>query len=290
MISRLSLAASWCALLSFASAGDTTDTVLVSTPTATPTGLRALIASGCYSTPVPMIYHGPYIYQSYGNCQQICYGFGNLVMGLGNGTDCWCGDELPPVNAKVDNSSCNTPCAGYGDNTCASFLRSFWWLTQTGGSGKDWTVFLTGYSLNSVANFDPSASSSSTITNGPTASATSTGKSGKSGSSAGGIAAGVIVAVLVVAAIFGGVLFYFRRKREQDNEIEEIHAKKDMSFASAASSGPSAAAQAGSGDRPGMWAPDSRMDSGTTQQRMSTGSIADNQDFSRRILEVCRPS
>src|SRR4051794_2428364 len=88
-------------------------------------------------------------------------------------------------------------------------------LTRTGGSAKDWTVFLTGYSLNAVANFDPTAASSSSITNGPTATPTNSGKSSKSGSSAGGIAAGVIVAVLVVAAIFGGVLFYFRRKRQQ---------------------------------------------------------------------------
>jgi cell wall integrity and stress response component len=127
MISRLSvlsLAASWCALLlPLARAGDTTDAVLLSTPTATPTGLRPIVASGCYSTSVPMVYHGPFIYQSYGNCQQICYGFGNNVMGLGNGTDCWCGDELPPLSAKVDNSSCNTPCAGYGDDTCSSALN-----------------------------------------------------------------------------------------------------------------------------------------------------------------------
>jgi hypothetical protein len=93
--------------------------------------------------------------------------------------------------------------------------------------------------------------------------------------------------VLVVAAIFGGVLFYFRRKRQQENEVQEIHARNDMSFASATSGRPAAAANAASGERPGMWAPDSRMDSGTAQQRVSTGSIADNQDFSRRILEVC---
>jgi len=149
------------------------------------------------------------------------------------------------------------------------------------------TVFLTGFTLNSVPNYDPSAASSSSITNKPTASASPTGKSGKSSSSAGGIAAGVIVAVLVVAAIFGGVLFYFRRKRQEEAEVDEIHAKKDMSFAGGASGAQAAAAaNAGSGERPGMWAPDSRMDSGTAQQRMSSGSIADNQDFSRRILQV----
>jgi hypothetical protein len=100
--------------------------------------------------------------------------------------------------------------------------------------------------------------------------------------------------VLVVAAIFGGVLFYFRRKRAQEDGIQEIGTRNDvkdmngMSFGSAASGSAAAAAAAEKGgDRPSMWAPDSRMDSGTAQQRMSTGSIADNQDFSRRILQVC---
>jgi cell wall integrity and stress response component len=152
-------------------------------------------------------------------------------------------------------------------------------------------VFLTGYTLNSVANYDPSAASSSSITHGPTASAMTSSKPGKSSSSAGGIAAGVIVAVLVVAAIFGGVLFYFRRKRAQEDGVEEIRDQKDMSFGGAGGRSavpvPAPAQQAGSGDRPGMWAPDSRMDSGTAAQRVSTGSIADNQDFSRRILQVC---
>jgi cell wall integrity and stress response component len=158
---------------------------------------------------------------------------------------------------------------------------------HVGGSGKDWTVFLTGYTLNQVSNYDPSAASTTSMTNAPTASTTSQSKSGKSGSSAGGIAAGVIVAVLVVSAIFGGVFFYFRRKRQQENEVEEIksqNAVKDMSFGSSGSSGKP---PIGNQDRPSMWAPDARMDSGTAQQRVSTGSIADNQDFSRRILQVC---
>jgi hypothetical protein len=147
-------------------------------------------------------------------------------------------------------------------------------------------VFLTGFTLNAVANYNPAAASSSTITNGPTASATSSGKSGKSGSSAGGIAAGVIVAVLVVCAIFGGVLFYFRRKRQQEEGVQEIGGDhkdlKDMSFGSTVGGKEQ--------PRPSMWAPDERMDSGTAQHRVSTGSIADNQDFSRRILQVCSSS
>jgi cell wall integrity and stress response component len=117
----------------------------------------------------------------------------------------------------------------------------------------------------------------------PTSSSTHS-SSGKSSSSAGGIAAGVIVAVLVVSAIFGGVFFYFRRRRQQESEAEGFKPQKDMKDISFGSS--PASAMPINQDRPQMWAPDSRMDSGTATHRMSSGSIADNQDFSRRILQV----
>jgi hypothetical protein len=105
-------------LLSTLASAATTDTQLMSSPTATPTNIRQLSAIGCFATTVPMVNHGPYIYQTSGNCQQICLLFGNTAMGLGNGTDCWCGDAYPPASAKVDDAQCNTPCAGYGTDTC----------------------------------------------------------------------------------------------------------------------------------------------------------------------------
>ncbi len=97
---------------------ETTNTMLMSTPTAIPTNIRAYTYIGCFATTVPMVDHGQYIYQTSGNCQQICYLFGNVAMGLGNGTDCWCGDAYPPQAAKVDDTQCNTPCAGYGLDNC----------------------------------------------------------------------------------------------------------------------------------------------------------------------------
>jgi cell wall integrity and stress response component len=117
------IAASWFATIVLA--GDTTNTQFYSTPTVNPTGVRASTYSGCYATSVPLIDHGGYTYQTSGNCQRICYTLQNNVMGLGNGTDCWCGDMLPPANAKVSDDKCNTPCAGFGTDTCKSIARYY---------------------------------------------------------------------------------------------------------------------------------------------------------------------
>jgi cell wall integrity and stress response component len=117
---RLFLALTASYFITFVYAGDTTNTALFSTPTATPTGIRTPTYAGCFSQSVPLIWHGPYIYQALGNCQMICDDLQNLVLGLGNGTDCWCGDYLPPENSKVSDDQCNTPCAGYPQDTCKS--------------------------------------------------------------------------------------------------------------------------------------------------------------------------
>jgi len=192
------------------------------------------------------------------------------VLGLGNGTDCWCGDKLPPKNSKVADTQCNTPCSGYGQNFC--------------GSGSDINVYLTGYSLNAVPNYDPSSAKTSSLSNVATASANvSPSSAPKSSSNTGGIVAGVIVAIVVVAAIFGGVFFYFRRRR-QHQEIDDL---KHQTSVSAFVSGGEAAPV--SENRPQMWAPDTRLDGSTANQRLSSGSIADNQDYSRRILQVRNP-
>jgi cell wall integrity and stress response component len=90
-----------------------------------------------------------------------------------------------------------------------------------------------------------------------------------------GIAAGVVVGVVVIAALIGGGFFYLRRKRNR--EIEEEYRRN-------------AAVNAFIGKPPGSSGggsmTDSRMDPVMAHRRMSDGSIADNQDYSRRILRV----
>lgn len=87
----------------------------------------------------------------------------------------------------------------------------------------------------------------------------------------------MVVSVVVVAAIIGAVFFVLRRRRNK--EIEEEHRRNAAvnSFINGAKP-PSSSG--------GFSITDSRLDPVMAQRRVSNGSIADDQDYSRRILRV----
>ena len=101
----------------------------------------------------------------------------------------------------------------------------------------------------------------------------------KSGPNVAGIAAGVVVGVVAVAAIVG-VLFFFLRNRKR-KAIEESHRNSLSPGWYGQKQQPLSSSNSVS---------DSRLEpSVMMQRRMSDGSIADNQDYSRRILKVKLP-
>jgi cell wall integrity and stress response component len=111
-----------------------------------------------------------------------------------------------------------------------------------------------------------SAGSTVTVVNG------SSTPGSKSGGSRAGIAAGAVVGIIAVAAIIGGVWFYLRARKRRAVEEEYRRNATINSFI-----------------KPGSTSSisDSRLEpSVMMQRRMSDGSIADNQDYSRRILKV----
>jgi len=118
-----------------------------------------------------------------------------------------------------------------------------------------------------------------TATDQATAPATVTAtvkSSGSKGPNTAGIAAGVVVSVLAVSAILGGVWFFLRsrRRRAVEEEYRRNAAINNFTGGGKPGSEPSLS--------------DSRLEpSVMMQRRMSDGSIADNQDYSRRILKVC---
>jgi len=104
---------------------------------------------------------------------------------------------------------------------------------------------------------------------------TSDTNSGSSGPSKAGIAAGVVVGVLALAGIIGGVFLFLRYKRRKEVEDEYRRAAAINEFVGKAP-GTSHSSLA-----------DSRLDPEVMMhRRQSDGSIADNQDYSRRILQV----
>lgn len=250
--------------------------IQMSTPTATVTGLRELTSLGCFATAAPMIDHGPYDFQSKGNCQPICWLLQQPIMGIVNGTNCWCGSLIPPEELKVDDAKCNTPCAGIDTEFC--------------GGNNLWTVYNSGYSRNQIANLPVESLSSSVaakpsttqpvvvVTEAPSASASSSGSSSSGGgSSKVGIAVGAVVGVIAIVGIIGGVLFWLRWKKRRDAEEEYKRQAAVNAFVNG-----------GKGHNSTPSLNDSRLDPEVLAagRRDSSGTIADNQDYSRKILRV----
>lgn len=103
-----------------------------------------------------------------------------------------------------------------------------------------------------------------TITQAPS----QTGKSNGGGVS-GGAAAGIAIAVLLIIGGGAGAFFFMRRRRNQAYQKYE---------------GSNIGSSPGSLNRP--FGVDQRLEPGMVQKRESVGSLADEQDYSRKILRV----
>jgi len=251
---------------------------------------------GCYSSTTGLTLNSTDTFNSAGYCSTQCLALEMPVMATKDST-CYCGPTLPPASTSTDNSSCTTQCPGYPSDKC-------------GGTGL-YSVWLTGLTYD-VTNADASASdtssaatakatgkSTATSTATPsvvtiggqtvvvTASSSSTGTSSasesesksSSGPNKAGIAAGVVIGIVAIAAIAGGAFIFVRNKKRR--EVEEEY-RRNAAVSSFIHGGkpPSSSGGASSFN-------DMRLDPAVmAQRRMSDGSIADNQDYSRRILKV----
>ncbi|KAG9857809.1 hypothetical protein KCU98_g385, partial [Aureobasidium melanogenum] len=271
--------------------------------------------AGCFSGSAGLEDNGTFNYQSKGHCQETCIGVGATVMAMTDGNDCWCGSTLPAKSSlQSDDSKCSTSCVGYPDDMCGGdgYWSVYYTTTDTDisyyGGGSSSSSSSSSAAAKSSASSSSSSSSSAAssmitsttsttptagkatvitsvapgttviITQVPTSTSTSSAdseKKHKGGSNTAGIAAGVVVGIVVVAALFGAAFFFWRRK--QHRETETGH--QQLNDYSSSAQKPMAYRPA-----PG---PDSRIDpDAMASRRMSDGSIADNEDYSRRILKV----
>ncbi|KAL9134025.1 MAG: hypothetical protein Q9175_004798 [Cornicularia normoerica] len=268
--------------------------------------LKPLVYEGCFTSSGDMTDLGSYTYQSPGYCQHQCVNQNKSVMGTTMGSNCWCGDLLPVSSSKVSDSECSSKCNGYDLDLC--------------GGPNSWSVQLTGLS-NNVANQSSSSDASSDLSshsdpNGSAASSSSSMSSAaasptekgppsvvtkastiivtapgqttaqetiitttqapsSSGPNKAGIAAGVVVGIVALSVIAGGIFFFLRnRKRRAVEEEYRRNVAGDYGAKPPTSSAGSVS--------------DARLEpSVMMQRRQSDGSIADNQDYSRRILKAC---
>ncbi|KAK1063924.1 Protein SLG1 [Friedmanniomyces endolithicus] len=293
------------------------DRSLLSRPPATLRPRQALPAmtyQACYSSSAGLTDQGGFEYQTSSYCQKICVKQNQAVLGLSAGSDCWCGDTLPPASSKVDDSSCNKPCDGYGSQMCGGIGFYSIFLTGTESSVPNAGVSASSSSGSSTSTSDASSSTSqpptsstpsttatpsvvTSVAPGQTVIVTQPASEASSPSSStptpqpqphtnvAGIAAGVIIGVVAVAAIIGGLVFWLKRRKQQAAEDEYKRSTQVNAFMRGGGAG-------GGEPKPPPTAysnmSDSRLDP-TAGNRNSAGSIADAEDYSRRILRVANP-
>nr|POF15291.1 cell wall integrity and stress response component 2 [Quercus suber] len=285
----------------------------------------ALTKVGCFSSSDGLSDQGSYKYQTASWCQPICVGQNQAVLGLSGGSDCWCGDTIPPADSMVDDSNCDVPCNGYDKDNC--------------GGINYWSVYLTGTST-TVSNFDDkndgdddassSSSSSSSSTSSSSDSSTSSTSAPSSSSTSSsttvapsvvtsvapgttvvvtapaarvsnpppefstdsaskgsktnvaGLAAGIVVGFVVVVAGIAALVFWIKHKRRKDAETESKRSTQVNDFMRGGREGkPPRSGYSNMSDE--------RLDPQAGARRNSVGSIADNQDYSRKILRVANP-
>ncbi|EMC99977.1 hypothetical protein BAUCODRAFT_30404 [Baudoinia panamericana UAMH 10762] len=283
-------------------------------------GLSTMTYEGCFSSSSGFTNQGDYMYQTSGYCQPLCVNQNDAVLATNNGSSCWCGNTLPPANSKVDDSQCNVPCNGFDKENCGG--ANFWSVYLSGISSSVPNI---GGSSSSTSSTSSSLSSSSTSTSTSTSAPTTTSTSAsatttssisasisvvtsegpghtvmitvpaaqatypsstptadsKPGTSVAGIAAGVVVGVVIIAALIGGLVFWLRRRKQQAAEHEFKRSTGTVDFLRGGRE-PKLPQTAHSQTS------DARLDP-TAGKRNSQGSIADEGDYSRRVLRVANP-
>ncbi|KAK4203421.1 hypothetical protein QBC40DRAFT_167075 [Triangularia verruculosa] len=221
-------------------------------------------------------------FNSIGECAgKLCLSKGFAVAASMGGNQCWCGNKYPPEDDLVDNKLCDVGCPGFGEHACGG--KNYFSVYNT---GKTLDV---DYAEDSGPTGDKHKTSTTSTTSAPTQVVTlppsvvtktpppTDEEEKKGGKNVAGIVAGVVVGVIAAAGLGIGAYMYLRRKRNK--EIEEEH-RRNAAVSAFIGNPP------GSSRGSGISGADSRMDPVMAQRRMSDGSIADNEDYSRKILRV----
>lgn len=260
-----------------------TPTLGVQIPSARPLP-GASRSQGCFTSSANMTSHS-IEFPSSGSCQLECHGRDFWVMAL-HGADCLCGFVYPPRDSRTDDENCNYPCPGFDQEACGSIDPNAFSVFNTGirvdvsyaeaEESSSTTTTTTSASRAPTSAAATQTTASSVPTDGSEGSEDSNQDGDDSGPNVGAIAAGVVGGLAAVAAVAGGFWFHMRRKRNA--EIEEEHRRNAAVNAFISGAKPPSSS--------GISITDSRLEPGFATRRLSDGSIADNQDYSRKILRV----
>ena len=73
---------------------------------------------GCFSAIPDYGASKSWTYQSSGWCLDRCYGQNKAAFALTGGSDCVCGDTIPPDSDKVSSDKCSKSCSGWPEDKC----------------------------------------------------------------------------------------------------------------------------------------------------------------------------
>jgi cell wall integrity and stress response component len=251
--------------------------------------LEAYRSQGCFKSKGNLTHvDTPEDRMSSGECNDACKAAGFWVSGL-HGPECTCGFAYPPKDSKTSDEACELyPCPQYDIEPCGNI------------DPDAYLVWNLGVNILNVGYYEPKTSSTPSASSPTTppqdsesSSPTPTGSDGTSDGSSddntadddkdegsstnvAAIAAGVSVGVVLILALIGGGFYFMRRRRNM--EIEEEHRRN--AAVNAFISGSKPPSTTGS-----ISMSDARLDP-MAHRRMSDGSIADNEDYSRKILRV----
>ncbi|KXH55591.1 transmembrane alpha-helix domain-containing protein [Colletotrichum salicis] len=243
----------------------------------------AITNHGCYNASSTTWEKYPVENISTGSCTLECQTKQKKNVAAINGEDCYCGDSYPPKVDVVDDKKCNFPCPFYPEEACGGVDDMMYYSVFNTGlklvvPDEDVATTTTAAATTKAAATTTAANGVvSTVIETPVASTSAAAtETPKKSTNVAGIAAGVVVGVVAIAAIIGAAFFFIRRKRNA--EIEEEHRRNAAVNAFIGGSKPPSSS--------GVSMSDSRMDPTLAHRRMSDGSIADNQDYSRKILRL----
>ncbi|KFH48280.1 Cell wall integrity and stress response component-like protein [Hapsidospora chrysogenum ATCC 11550] len=255
-------------------------------PTQSPSSIPKLntpVSVGCYTTHGNMTVVPVKEGLSSGSCREACLDEDYTLSAL-QGQLCLCGLAMPPADTLVKDKNCNYACPGYGEEACGGI-----------GNPKHYSVWNLGVNIDPPTYEEEEEEEESATTTAPAATNTAPkdepeetesgnpdsgeadGEDDKEKTNVAGIVAGSVVGVVAVAAAAGGLWFFMRRRR--NTEIEEEHRRNAAVNAFISGSKPP-------GSSGSISMTDSRLDPVMAHRRLSDGSIADNEDYSRKILRV----
>ncbi|KAH7030860.1 uncharacterized protein B0I36DRAFT_362665 [Microdochium trichocladiopsis] len=266
------------------------------------------------------------IYQSDGLCRDFCT-LSNNAFAVIKDSNCWCSDYLPASSIQVNTNKCNKPCPGFPSDTCGG--DGVWGYIKLSaqpsgvkggddsGSSQPTTeppsptnTGTTPLTIVSTVTAD-GATSQVTITLPPSANNSgnqasngelSTTSSGLSTGAAVGIAVGVLA---VVGIIIGAAVWFWLRRRKQNQEEAAVERSNSGRGSSAGMMGTPRtemasiwdSEQLSTGRRNSRLMPhDPRMDpfagniyAQANKSRESINTLQDNQDYSRKVLRTTNP-